>query len=144
MEKKYFDTKHSLFLEIGDYEAIDKASVNFLKRVISDDSINDIFIDTDIQTLIREFNALFAYIIDAPIAEKKNQLKAGGYHLVNRKINSDTIDKLSNHLALALLDLNYHHKLVEDIMENIESFREDLIDNYRKVILVGLLKYGIN
>lgn len=140
MGKVYIDSKDSLFFELGGYDALENTSLHLLKRVISDDSINDLFIDTDIQTLISEFNALLACILDAPMHKNKDSLKIDNHKFVKRKIDVSIYNNLYKHLESTLYELNYNSVLVRSIIQNFEHYRHDLITGYRKVILVGLLK----
>ncbi len=118
----------SLFEKLGGAVAVDAAVDIFYRKVLSDDSINHFFDDTDLQAQRDKQKSFLTMAFGGPNAYEGKDLRSAHAPLVERGLNDNHFGAVAGHLKATLDELDVPSDLTDEVMGIAASTQDDVLN----------------
>lgn len=118
----------SLFEKLGGAAAVDAAVDIFYRKILSDESINHFFDDTDMQAQREKQKAFLTMAFGGPNAYNGKDLRSAHAPLVERGLNDSHFNAVAGNLKATLDELNVPADLVDEVMGIAASTHDDVLN----------------
>lgn len=118
---------NSLYQKLGGEAAVDAAVDIFYRHVLADDRINHWFDDVDMEKQAAKQKAFLTLAFGGPSNYSDKDMRDAHAHLVERGLNDEHFDAVGENLVKALRELEVPQNLVDEVMEIVESTRDDVL-----------------
>ncbi len=113
---------NDLFERIGGTDIVNAAAKIFYRKVITDDSMEHLFADSNIETQRKKQKAFVAHVFGVP--EKKIKNKKYAYKLL--KLTEDHFNLVTGYLIDTLRELNVPKDLIDEVLNIANDTHEEL------------------
>ena len=117
----------SVFDRIGGMEAVNAAVDIFYKKVLSDESINGFFKNTDMEKQRGKQKAFLAMAFGGPVKYTGKDMRTAHARLVENGLNEDHFNAVAGHLVDTLNELNVPKKELDEIIQIALSVKDDVL-----------------
>jgi len=118
----------TLYEQLGGQPAVDKAVDIFYRYVLTDPRVNYWFEDIDMEKQIAKQKGFMTMAFGGPHNYSGQDMREGHKHLVERGLNDDHFDAIKENLEKALKDLDVPEHLIAQVLELVESTRDDVLN----------------
>lgn len=117
-------TQTSLYEQLGGQEAINAVVEEFYARVLADDTVKDLFKDTDMEKQKRHQAAFIAYATGGPNRYQGRAIRKAHEGL---NITEEQFLAVANHLSDSLKHFNVPQDLIDRVIEIFASLKDDVV-----------------
>lgn len=117
----------SLFDRLGGTAAVDAAVDIFYRKVLSDDSINHFFDDSDMHAQREKQKAFLTMVFGGPNAYTGKDLRSAHAPL-KQEIDDSHFNAVTGHMRETLNELKVPVDLIEEVMQIATSTRDDVLN----------------
>lgn len=117
-----------IFEALGGNAAVDQAVDIFYRYVLQDDRINYWFEDVDMEKQAAKQRAFMTMAFGGPHSYTGADMRSGHAHLVKRGLNDTHFDAVKENLEKALKDLSVPADLIQQVLDLVESTRNDILN----------------
>lgn len=118
----------SLYEKLGGSAAVDAAVDIFYRKVLSDDSINHFFDDTDMQAQHEKQKAFLTMAFGGPNEYTGSDMRKAHAPLVERGLNESHFNAVAGNLKATLDELNVPAELADQVMTIAASTHDDVLN----------------
>ena len=118
----------SLFEKLGGATAVNAAVDIFYRKVLSDDSINHFFDDTDMQAQREKQKAFLTMAFGGPNEYTGKDLRSAHAPLVERGLDDSHFNAVAGNLKATLDELNVPADLIDEVMGIAASTHDDVLN----------------
>lgn len=126
----------TIFEELGGADAVEQAVDIFYRYVLADDRINHWFEGIDMEKQIAKQHAFMTMAFGGPHNYTGADLRRGHTHLVARGLNDEHFDAVKENLEKALKDLNVPEEKITQVLDLVETTRNDVLNRPEAVATV--------
>lgn len=116
-----------LFEQLGGRDAVNAAVDVFYGYVLNDDRIKHFFDEVDMNKQKNKQRAFLTMAFGGPNNYTDKNMRDGHAHLVAKGLNDSHVDAVTENLAKALADLNVSEDLIAQVLEIVNSERDNVL-----------------
>ena len=118
----------TLYEKLGGSAAVETAVDIFYRKVLSDDSINHFFDNTDMDRQRTKQKGFLTMAFGGPNEYTGKDLRTGHAALVEKGLNDAHFDAVAEHLQSTLEELGVARELIAEVMTIVEGTRDDVLN----------------
>ena len=117
-----------LFNRVGGEQGMEKVVDLFYRKVLQDELVSSFFEDVDMDAQRQKQKAFLSMAFGGPYQYNSIDLRKAHQRLVDdMKMNDEHFDHILNILAETLRELDISEQVIKEMMESLESTREDVL-----------------
>jgi hemoglobin len=122
----------TLYEKLGGEAAVDAAVDIFYGHVLADPRVNYWFEGVDMKKQAAHQKAFLTMAFGGPHAYSGRDMRIGHAHLVKRGLNDSHFDAIADNLRRTLEELNVAEDAIKEVLDLVESLRDDVLNKPRK------------